>query len=800
MPTWNSAHTINKEGHYCYCGEDRRLDQLALQCKSCQNWFHASCIEVPLGPVVPFITNYKFLCKICVIKPTGKNLQNQEPKEPGSVPEFYERVTAGWKEICATTIANLIVHEYLKEARNYKTPSDDMERDSKEPNEDNVWSVNADLIDWDEYRYYFNKKDHILPYVDRHWKALCTDRSRTPTWWATLGSCLYISKDVFAATDEQARSASSDFCLVKSNLWNMKPGHITSHQSSSSKSQSSKGPREGKRKANSASGGVEESGPKRSNTKSEKTPKSKSTGANTNRQQASRPVAPPTTYIPLPNTVVTNNTGNILVPFSTSNEHPYNRHRFKYVTCESDPLLQYMLYRQSANPTLSGVRLSREDMSPYMLIDDERKTITTEKGFRTVRANCGVREGRWYYEVTIDKGGEVRYEGRDGAHVRLGWARREATLQAPVGFDAYSYGIRDTTGEKVHMSKVGPYGEPFKSGDVIGLYISLPPDGNEQSFFKHRRLRRSFMFKGQLYFESVDYSPTKRYIEMAEYEATPIKTNLDKPVPPPVIPGSKIILYKNGVCQGVMWQDLHALLPIEQNEKEKEQLRFDDGTLGYYPAISVYRNGTATANFGPDFKFPPGKDPEAEAEHKNSTATTNIWKPMSDRWEENLIEECLIDLVDEVELWVSEQGVLERSQQNTASKGESARIASSRPLIQHSSPSGQELMDEYEESEIISDDRRNQAHSRDRDSDEEDGDVDMDSGVDQGFRRDYGDEEEEEEDFDRDTPLGDYREESRDIDMDGDDNLDRRHGGDDDRSDYNDEGRYGNDEDGKNTA
>ncbi|KAG0088624.1 hypothetical protein BGZ93_000887 [Podila epicladia] len=799
MPTWNSAHTINKEGQYCYCGEDRRLDQLALQCKSCQNWFHASCIEVPLGPVVPFITNYKFLCKTCVVKPTGKNQQNQEPKEPGSVPEFYERVTAGWKEICATTIANLIVNEYLKEARNYKSSSNDMERDSKEPNEDNVWSVNADLIDWDEYRYYFNKKDHILPYVDRHWKALCTDRSRTPTWWATLGSCLYISKDVFAATDEQARSASSDFCLVKSNLWNMKPGHITSHQSSGSKSQSPKGPREGKRKANIASGGADDSGPKRSNTKSEKTSKSKSTSSHTNRQQTSQPVAPPTTYIPLPNTVVANNTGNTLAPFSTSNEHPYNRHRFKYVTCESDPLLQYMLYRQSANPTLSGVRLSREDMSPYMLIDDECKTITTEKGFRTVRTNCGVREGRWYYEVTIDKGGEVRYEGRDGAHVRLGWARREATLQAPVGFDAYSYGIRDTTGEKVHMSKVGPYGEPFKSGDVIGLYISLPPDGNEQSFFKHRRLRRSFMFKGQLYFESVDYSPTKRYIEMAEYEATPIKTNLDKPVPPPVIPGSKIIVYKNGVCQGVMWQDLHALLPIEQNEKEKEQLRFDDGTLGYYPAISVYRNGTATANFGPDFKFPPGKDPEAEAESKKSTATTNIWKPMSDRWEENLIEECLIDLVDEVELWVSEQGVLQRSQQNTTSKEESARIASSRLHIEQISAGRQELMDEYEDSEMSSSGQRNQAHSRDRNSDEEDGDVDMDSGVDQGFRRDYGDEEEE-EDFDRDTPLGHYREESRDIDMDGDNDLDRRHGGDDDRSDYNEEGRYDDDDDGNNSA
>lgn len=134
-----------------------------------------------LGSVVPFITNYKFLCKACVVKPTGKNQQPQEPKEPGSVPEFFERVTAGWKEICATTIANLVIQEYLKETRNHQGSGP-----SKEPSEDNMWSINADYLDWEEHRYYFNKKDHILPYVDRHWKALCTDRSRTQTWYPFL--------------------------------------------------------------------------------------------------------------------------------------------------------------------------------------------------------------------------------------------------------------------------------------------------------------------------------------------------------------------------------------------------------------------------------------------------------------------------------------------------------------------------------------------------------------------------------------------------------------------------------------
>jgi COMPASS component BRE2 len=283
------------------------------------------------------------------------------------------------------------------------------------------------------------------------------------------------------------------------------------------------------------------------------------------------------------------------------------------------------------------------------------------------------------------------------------------------------------------MSRVTPFGEPFRTGDVIGLYISLPPDGNEKSFFKHRRLRRSFNFKGQLYFESVDYSPTKRYIEMAEYEATPIKTNIDKPIPPPTISGSKIIVYKNGVCQGVMWQDLLSILPIEQNAKEKDQLRFDDGTLGYYPVISVYRNGTATANFGPDFKYPPSKDPEAEAENRRITAEQNVWRPMSERWEEKLIEECLIDLLDEVELWVSEQAVLERSMEASASS-QAGRIA------------GQTRLQEYDQSE--DDYRRSQGRSRaseDRDLDDADRDIDMGTPVEREMTEDRIDDADDDE-------------------------------------------------------
>ena len=66
-------------------------------------------------------------------------------------------------------------------------------------------------------------------------------------------------------------------------------------------------------------------------------------------------------------------------------------------------------------------------------------------------------------------------DGESGGHVRMGWARREAPLDGPVGFDCYSYGLRDVSGQKVHMSRPKGFAEcDFVEGDVIGMEITLP--------------------------------------------------------------------------------------------------------------------------------------------------------------------------------------------------------------------------------------------------------------------------------------------------------------------------------------
>lgn len=78
------------------------------------------------------------------------------------------------------------------------------------------------MQEWHPEQYYFNKKE-IIPFVDKHWRSLCTERARTTTWWATLGSCLYSSKDTFIARDERQRSAASDFRLADPSLWHVRP-------------------------------------------------------------------------------------------------------------------------------------------------------------------------------------------------------------------------------------------------------------------------------------------------------------------------------------------------------------------------------------------------------------------------------------------------------------------------------------------------------------------------------------------------------------------------------------------------
>lgn len=363
-------------------------------------------------------------------------------------------------------------------------------------------------------------------------------------------------------------------------------------------------------------------------------------------------------------------------------------------------------------------RVSWYDRSPFIKVSLDGLSLAGDKGFRSARFNTPLREGKWFFEVRILQGNGDIGDGTEGAHVRLGFARREAPLNGPAGLDGYSYGIRDKTGEKVHISRPKPYAKPFGTGDVVGMYICLPPkrdpDPNDPEDPAHlRRERIAIEFKGQEYFESLEYpqekemmvlmepkkkekagessskssgplngSPTKKSATVKNTPGNSRKTtnrrgtssaNAPKTIPTrplSTLDDSYIAFFINGECQGIAFQDLYSYLPLRKqasttnkrsnNSNNPEAIRehkvnhFDDGSLGYYPMISLFNDAKVRVNTGPDFEFYPEDDIDAvvrcvgiksEDEHNR----TRTWRPLHERYPEYMAEQWALDEKEEAE-------------------------------------------------------------------------------------------------------------------------------------------------------
>ncbi len=393
-------------------------------------------------------------------------------------------------------------------------------------------------------------------------------------------------------------------------------------------------------------------------------------------------------------------------PYHSTEPLCFNRLNFRYTPAGiSNPTSAHPFRTIESAP--QALRVSWEDRSPFIKVTPDGLGLRGEKGFRSARCNAPVREGKWYMEVKITLGGGDKPEGtkrKEGSHVRVGWARREAPLGGPAGLDGYSYAVRDKTGEKVHLSRPRPYGQPFKSGDVVGMYISLPsprrqPNKKDPHDPAHiQRERIAIEFKGQEYFESLEYSQSKEMLALMEANnrskdssSTPAppptkksatvknlpstsrgKASLPEPAPmrplPTLGPESCIAFFVNGQPQGIAFQDLYDYLPLrkgpdkaqEKKRAHKDGIRehkenpFDDGSLGYYPVISLFNEAEVRINPGPDFDYPPPADIDAvlispNDDVKPSLDSTPKWRPMCDRYPEYMAEQFALDDADEAE-------------------------------------------------------------------------------------------------------------------------------------------------------
>ena len=153
----------------------------------------------------------------------------------------------------------------------------------------------------------------------------------------------------------------------------------------------------------------------------------------------------------------------------------------------------------------------------------------------------------------------------DGSACRLGWGQEYANLQAPLGYDKFGYSWRSRKGTRFHESHGKHYSPGYGEGDTLGFLIILPEAEKGAHIPNTYKDRPLVKFKSHLYYEDKD-------------KVNDTLKNLK------ILPGSKIIFFKNGKCQGEAFVDIHG--------------------GGYYPAISLHKNATISVNFGPNFKYP----------------------------------------------------------------------------------------------------------------------------------------------------------------------------------------------------
>uniref|UniRef100_A0A4W5MKQ2 Set1/Ash2 histone methyltransferase complex subunit ASH2 n=1 Tax=Hucho hucho TaxID=62062 RepID=A0A4W5MKQ2_9TELE len=459
---------------------------------------------------------------------------------------YFLRKQANLKEMCLTALANLTWRSRTQE---------------------------------DHPKTMFSKDKDIIPFIDKYWECMTTrQRPGKLTWPNTIVKTMSKERDVFLVKehpDPGSKDPEEDypkFGLLDQDLGNIGPSYDNQKQTTAAPTPGG------------LNGGLAP-GP------------GKGRGAKRKQQQegATAGAAKRTRSDPL-------FSAQRLPPHGYPLEHPFNKDGYRYILAEPDPhapdpeKLELDCWAGKPIPgdlyracLYERVLLALHDRAPQLKISDDRLTVAGEKGYSMVRASHGVRKGSWYFEVSID-------EMPSDTAARLGWSQPLGNLQAPLGYDKFSYSWRSKKGTRFHQSVGKHYSSGYGQGDTLGFFIELP-DGTETS----KALPDTYKDKALIKFKSYLYFEEKDYVDKAEKS---LKT----------VTPSRMLFYKNGVNQGQAYENLFEGL--------------------YFPAISLYRGCTVSVNFGPHFKHPP-KDIK--------------YQPMSDMGWGAVIEHTLADMLYHVE-------------------------------------------------------------------------------------------------------------------------------------------------------
>ncbi|CAI4210684.1 unnamed protein product [Parascedosporium putredinis] len=316
------------------------------------------------------------------------------------------------------------------------------------------------------------------------------------------------------------------------------------------------------------------------------------------------------------------------IQFHETSDHVYNKKNFHYTHCRADAGFPSSFYYRQTEPAPQGPHMSFEDASTHMYFDKLGNHITTDKG------------SAWRDPTSpsAKAGGEP---AAANGHVRVGFSRREASLDAPVGFDAYSYGIRDKEGHKVHMSRPKsffPAGEEICEGDVIGLEIKLPSEQLQRKILAGDynpavdnadeepdpmapapnivRDRIPIRFKSHIYFEKIDYHTTKDLEDLMN--------------PSPAVSGPAAPPNPHHPVPALRTLPVLLVPPPGYDGAEEDEVDMVD--LG-------------------DREDAPAAAKKTELRPKLSKL-----RPVVQRYVEQVVEDVICDVVDEVDFWLQDGG------------------------------------------------------------------------------------------------------------------------------------------------
>jgi Set1/Ash2 histone methyltransferase complex subunit ASH2 len=535
----------------CYCDGDRELSKVEVQCCLCLRFCHQDCISVPTGPMLPFMINYQFLCKDC------------SPTKPE---EQFLKKTATFNQLCTTALANLTQQS--------------------------------------SSQTFFSRDREILPFIDEKWDLLTfSQKKNKPTLHASVYKALG-REDLFVSSDiaGELMIALREQSLEKIGPMNEKIYEIMNPNAGRAQSPSTSNPINPLlfSSSNPIPLQINQSGNGTFHGSSSANSVTSLANSEVTRRTSKRKLANE-------NSINTKRRGEIpklerLIPKSFPPEYPFNKEGYRYHLAEPDP---HSPFRQKFDETevwagkpIPGhlyrtfleneCLLSLNDRAQQLKLNDDRLTVTGDKGYCSVRSTHCVSHGAWYYEVTITS-------MPSNTATRIGWAQHLANLQTPIGTDKFGYSWRSKKGTIFHEASGFHYSPGgYTENDVLGFLIILP-DTTPPDVMLPRKYKKLPLvkFKNYIYFEERD--------DLRIGEMNLKATN-----------AGKIIFYKNGVNQGTAFTNIY-----EGN---------------YYAAISLYYGATVSANFGPTFLHPPIDSPIP-------------WKPLTESIPETYCTHALNDLL-----------------------------------------------------------------------------------------------------------------------------------------------------------